>query len=245
MGTMLVFSMCFASCSKTSGHKMKNAVDSLSYAYGVGMGSSLQQNLKEFPTELNVDLFLKSFEKALKGDTSKLAITPAQAYAVFQRCLASATAEAAKKTKAEAAQFLKKNAKEAGVVTTSSGLQYKVIKEGTGPKPMDSSTVIVNYKGTLLDGKVFDSSIQRGTPAEIPLNRVIKGWTEGIQLMKVGSKYKFWIPSDLAYGDNGAGGVVKPGSLLVFEVELLGIKGVTPMPSRTPAQAPAPAPASK
>jgi FKBP-type peptidyl-prolyl cis-trans isomerase len=93
-----------------------------------------------------------------------------------------------------------------------------------------------------LDGTVFDSSVDRGTPAEFPLNRVIKGWTEGIQLMSVGSKYKFWIPADLAYGDNGAGGQIKPGSLLIFEVELLGIKGLTPMPAITPAVKPAVAP---
>jgi FKBP-type peptidyl-prolyl cis-trans isomerase len=136
--------------------------------------------------------------------------------------------EAAVATKEEAKKFLEKNAKVSGVVTTPSGLQYQVIKEGNGPKPVDSATVSVHYHGTLLDGTVFDSSVDRGTPAEFPLNRVIKGWTEGIQLMSVGSKYKFWIPADLAYGDNGAGGQIKPGSLLIFEVELLSIKGVTP-----------------
>jgi FKBP-type peptidyl-prolyl cis-trans isomerase len=226
---MLVISMSFASCTKGSGGKMKTAVDSLSYAYGVGMGNNLQQSLKELPAKINVDLFLEVFEKAIKGDTAKLAITPGQAYAVFQRCMATAQAEAAVATKAENAKFLEKNGKKSGVVTTASGLQYEVIKEGTGPKPGDTATVSVHYNGTLLDGTVFDSSIKRGTPAEFPLNRVIKGWTEGIQLMSVGSKYKFWIPSELAYGDNGAGGAVKPGSLLIFEVELLAIKdGKTP-----------------
>jgi FKBP-type peptidyl-prolyl cis-trans isomerase len=231
MGTMVVISMCFASCSKTSGSKMKTSVDSLSYAYGVGMGSSLQQNLSQFPAELNIDLFLNVFEKALKGDTAKLAISPSEAYVVFQRCMATAQAEAATKTKAEAKAFLEKNAKEKGVVTTASGLQYKIIKEGQGPKPTDTSTVSVHYNGTLLDGTVFDSSIERGQPAEFPLNRVIKGWTEGIQLMNVGSKYKFWIPSELAYGDNGAGGKIKPGALLVFDVELLAIKNGNAQPA--------------
>ena len=231
MGTMVVISMCFASCSKTSGSKMKTSVDSLSYAYGVGMGSSLQQNLSQFPAELNIDLFLDVFEKALKGDTAKLAISPSEAYVVFQRCMATAQAEAATKTKAEAKAFLEKNAKEKGVVTTASGLQYKIIKEGQGPKPTDTSTVSVNYNGTLLDGTVFDSSIERGQPAEFPLNRVIKGWTEGIKLMSVGSKYKFWIPSELAYGDNGAGGKIKPGALLVFDVELLAIKDGNAQPA--------------
>ena len=225
---MLVMSMSFASCSKTSGSKMKTAVDSLSYAYGVGMGTNLAQNLQQFPAKLNVELFLAVFEKALKNDTAKLAITPAQAYEVFQRCLATAQKEAAVAVKEDAKKFLEKNAKVSGVVTTPSGLQYQVIKEGNGPKPVDTATVSVHYHGTLLDGTVFDSSVDRGTPAEFPLNRVIKGWTEGIQLMSVGSKYKFWIPADLAYGDNGAGGQIKPGSLLIFEVELLSIKGVTP-----------------
>lgn len=220
---MLVISMSFASCSKTSGSKMKTAADSLSYAYGVGMGVNLQQNLKEFPAKLNVDLFLAVFEKALRGDTAKLAITPSQAYIVFQKCMQTAQAEAAVATKAEASKFLQGNAKKSGIKTTASGLQYQVIKEGTGPKPGDTATVSVNYNGTLLDGTVFDSSIKRGTPAQFPLNRVIKGWSEGIKLMNVGSKYKFWIPSNLGYGDQGAGGVIKPGALLIFEVELLSI----------------------
>lgn len=238
IAAMLVMGMSFASCSKTSGSKMKTAVDSLSYAYGVGMGTNLAQNLEQFPAKINVELFLAVFEKALKGDTAKLAITPQQAYDVFQRCLATAQKEAAVAVKEEAKKFLEKNAKADGVKTTPSGLQYIIIKEGNGPKPVDTATVSVHYHGTLLDGKVFDSSVDRGTPAEFPLNRVIKGWTEGIQLMSVGSKFKFWIPADLAYGDNGAGAQVKPGSLLIFEVELLGIKGITPEPV-TPTIAPA------
>jgi FKBP-type peptidyl-prolyl cis-trans isomerase len=117
---------------------------------------------------------------------------------------------------------LEKNGKKAGVVTTSSGLQYEVLKQGNGPKPTDTSTVSVHYNGTLMDGTVFDSSIKRGNPAQFKLNQVIKGWSEGIKLMNVGSKYKFWIPADLAYGDQG-GGVIKPGSMLIFDVELLDI----------------------
>jgi len=220
---MLVISMSFASCSKTSGSKMKTAVDSLSYAYGVGMGVNLASQLEQFPAKLNVDLFLSVFEKALKGDTAKLAISPADAITVFQKCMATAQAEAAVATKAEAKAFFEKNGKKEGVVTTASGLQYQVIKEGNGVKPNDSSMVSVHYHGTLLDGTVFDSSVERKTPAEFPLNQVIPGWSEGIKLMAVGSKYKFWIPSELAYGENGAGGKIKPGAMLIFEVELLKI----------------------
>lgn len=238
---MLVISVSFASCSKTSASKMKTAADSLSYAYGVGMGANMAQQLDQFPAKLNVDLFMAVFEKALKNDTAKLAISPADAYTVFQKCLASAQVEATKTTKAEAKTFLEKNGKKDGVVTTASGLQYQVIKEGTGVKPNDSTVVSVHYHGTLLDGTVFDSSVDRKTPAEFPLNQVIPGWTEGIKLMTVGSKYKFWIPSELGYGDNGAGGKIKPGALLVFEVELLGI--VDPSAAKAAPAAPAAVPA--
>lgn len=235
MGIMLLMSVNFASCSKGTSGKIKTSIDSLSYAYGVGMGSSLQQNLAQFPSELNIDLFMAVFEKALRADTADLAISPAEAYIVFQRCMQTVQAEAAVKTKADNAKFMETNGKKAGVKTTASGLQYEVIKEGTGAKPTDSSTVSVHYHGTLLDGKVFDSSVDRGTPASFKLNQVIKGWIEGIQLMSVGSKYKFWIPSELAYGENGSGGVIKPGALLVFEVELLSIGEGAPAPATAPA----------
>jgi len=218
---MLVMSMSFASCSKTSGSKMKTTIDSLSYAYGVGLGIQMAKQHEQFPAKLNIDLFLAVFEKALKGDTAKLAISPEKAIEVFQRCLATAQADASKAAKEETSKFLAKNAKADGVKTTPSGLQYSVIKEVSGAKPIATDTVTVNYKGSLLDGKVFESSYDTGAPAVFPLDRVIKGWTEGIQLMSVGSKYKFWIPAELAYGETGG---PKPGALLIFEVELLNIK---------------------
>lgn len=127
------------------------------------------------------------------------------------------------KNKAEGAAYLEKNKAKAGVKVTASGLQYEVIKAGTGPKPKATNTVRVHYTGTLIDGTKFDSSVDRGTPAEFPLNGVIKGWTEGVALMPVGSKYKFTIPSDLAYGANGAGAQIGPDAVLVFDVELLKI----------------------
>jgi FKBP-type peptidyl-prolyl cis-trans isomerase FkpA len=121
--------------------------------------------------------------------------------------------------------FLKENSTKEGVKTTASGLQYKVLKEGTGKSPKATDTVEVHYKGTLLDGTEFDSSIKRGQPATFPLNRVIPGWTEGVQLMKEGAKYQFTIPSKLAYGERGTpGGPIPPNSTLIFEVELLSIK---------------------
>ena len=120
--------------------------------------------------------------------------------------------------------YLAENAKKDGVKVTASGLQYEVIKEGTGKKPAATDTVSVHYEGTLINGQVFDSSIRRGQPVEFPLNRVIPGWTEGVQLMSVGSKYRFVIPSNLAYGEHGAGGAIGPNETLIFEVELLDIK---------------------
>jgi FKBP-type peptidyl-prolyl cis-trans isomerase len=123
---------------------------------------------------------------------------------------------------AAGADFLKENAKKEGVKTTASGLQYKVIKEGEGKNPQATDTVRVHYRGTLLNGTEFDSSIKRGEPAEFPLNRVIKGWTEGVQLMKEGAKYQFFIPSNLAYGERGTpGGPIGPNETLIFEIELL------------------------
>ncbi len=121
-------------------------------------------------------------------------------------------------------KYLAENAKKPGVVTTASGLQYQVVREGTGPRPAATDTVLVHYEGRLLDGTVFDSSYQRGQPAAFPLNAVIPGWTEGVQLMTTGSKYRFTVPPELAYGSAGAGGVIPPGAVLEFDVELLAVK---------------------
>jgi FKBP-type peptidyl-prolyl cis-trans isomerase FkpA len=121
-------------------------------------------------------------------------------------------------------RFLKENATKPGVTTTASGLQYKVLKEGTGRSPKATDVVVVNYRGTLINGKEFDSSYKSGKPIEFPLNRVIPGWTEGVQLMKEGAKYEFYIPPNLAYGSRGAGGVIGPDETLIFEVELLKVK---------------------
>lgn len=121
--------------------------------------------------------------------------------------------------------YLKTNQGKPSVITTASGLQYEVLSEGTGPSPSRTDTVAVHYEGRLIDGTVFDSSIARGEPAVFPLDQVIPGWTEGVQLMKTGSKYRFTIPSELGYGARGAGAVIPPNAVLVFEIELLGVKG--------------------
>lgn len=124
----------------------------------------------------------------------------------------------------EGERFLEENAKKEGVQVTPSGLQYKVIEEGYGTKPKAAETVTVHYRGTLIDGTEFDSSYKRGQPVSFPLNRVIAGWTEGLQLMKTGAKYEFYIPYNLAYGERGAGTVIPPYATLIFEVELLGVQ---------------------
>jgi FKBP-type peptidyl-prolyl cis-trans isomerase FklB len=129
-----------------------------------------------------------------------------------------------KDNKSKGETFLAQNKSKEGVVTLPSGLQYKILKEGSGPKPSASDTVVCNYRGTLVDGKEFDSSYKRGQPATFPVSGVIKGWTEALQLMPVGSKWQLFIPSDLGYGDRGAGADIQPGSTLVFEVELVSIQ---------------------
>ena len=222
-GTMCL-SLCFTSCEGKGGTKsMKNSVDSLSYAYGVGLGDNLAQNLSSFQAELNMDLFMQAFEKTIKGQIEDLSIQPEQAYQFFKSCLLVILQESALKNKDEAVKFLEENAGKEGVVTTESGLQYEVLLAADGPKPKETDRVSVHYHGTLIDGTVFDSSVDRGEPAQFALNGVIPGWTEGIQLMSVGSKFKFYLPAELAYGDNGAGDVIQPGAMLIFEVELLEI----------------------
>ena len=142
----------------------------------------------------------------------------------FQKVMQQKQNSIMDKEKAKGAAFLAENKKKEGVVETASGLQYKVVKMGTGAKPTATDKVKVHYHGTLLDGTVFDSSVERGQPITFPLNQVIAGWTEGVQLMPVGSKFIFYIPSNLAYGDRAAGDKIKPGSTLIFEVELLDIE---------------------
>lgn len=208
--------------------KLETQEQKLSYAIGKDVGSNLRNN----KIKVDSDIFLKGFRDAV-NDTdgkAKYLMTDAEITSTFQEYQKSKMAEMQKQQEAEASryraegeQFLTNNRSKAGIKETASGLQYEVIKEGSGAKPTGNSTVKVHYTGTLLDGTVFDSSVQRGEPAQFPLNGVIKGWTEGLQLMNKGSKYKLYIPADLAYGNQGAGELIKPGMTLIFEVELLDI----------------------
>ena len=199
--------------------------DKVSYMIGMQMGKSLEQ-VKD---EVDVDVIAKAIRASAAGEKMLMDEKQAQeiAQAFGQKMQAKQIAKMmadAKKNKEDGAKFLAENAKKPDVKTTASGLQYQVVTEGTGPKPKDSDVVRVHYKGSLLDGKTFDSSYDRGTPATFPLGGVIPGWREGLALMPVGSKYKLWIPASIGYGEAGTqGGPIGPNATLVFEVELLEI----------------------
>ncbi len=191
-----------------------------SYALGANIG----ENFKTTGIELIYDTFLQGVQDGMNG-TNKLSQNEMQAiFNQLQQELQKRQQAEVEVEKEKGRAFLAENGKKEGVVTTPSGLQYKVVTMGTGAKPTATDKVRVHYHGTTLDGEVFDSSVQRGETIAFPLNQVIKGWTEGLQLMPIGSKFIFYIPSDLAYGDRGAGPSIKPGATLIFEVELFGIE---------------------
>jgi len=204
--------------------KPATKIEKVSYAIGMNIAN----NMKAQELEINADQLAAGLKAVLKGEETLLtAEEMAEVLTAFQqemqmKQMAEAAAAAAKAEKANK-EFLDANSKKDGVVTLESGLQYKVIKEGTGATPKADSKVRVHYKGTLMDGKVFDSSYDRGEPAEFPVNRVIPGWTEALQLMKVGDKWQLVIPADLAYGAQGAPPTIPPNAVLVFDVELLDI----------------------
>lgn len=211
------------SCDSKKSTNLTSSVDSVSYALGIMNGNAFKESLGTFPGDpLNIDLLLAAFEQGLKGETEGIKMTAEEAQTYFQEYFTQVQMGEASKTKEEGEAFLAENKTKEGVFTTESGLQYKVEKEGTGPKPTSTDRVKVHYTGTLLDGTKFDSSIDRGEPIDFGVTQVIPGWTEGLQIMPVGSKYIFWIPSELAYGERGQG-PIKPNSVLKFEVELLEI----------------------
>lgn len=218
---LLTMSLAFAqACSQNpKGAKvdLKTEKDSASYALGMNIG----QNLKKQGFDIDVNVMFKAFEEAYKGQ--KMAMEEQQAMMILQGYAAKAQAKAAEEGKKKGEAFLAENKKKSGVKVTASGLQYIELKAGTGASPVDTSHVRVHYTGTLIDGTKFDSSVDRGEPAEFPVNGVIKGWTEALKMMKVGSKWKLFIPSDLAYGEHGQG-PIPASSVLIFEVELLDIQ---------------------
>ena len=197
------------------------------YLKGLEVGSNMGQQFRQSPYLFNdstIKVNLDEIKRGLiEGLELKSKMTPDEAATFLNTTLEAKAAERNKTLAAKGEAFLAKNAKREGVVVTESGLQYEVITMGEGEKPTAESTVKVHYHGTLIDGIVFDSSVERGEPIEFPLNGVIKGWTEGVQLMPIGSKFKFYIPYQLAYGERGAGDLIGPCEALIFEVELIDI----------------------
>lgn len=212
----LFFNSCESGAKKVD---LKDGIDSLSYCIGINLGEAFSKG--DLP-KLDLEIMKAAMLHVLDSSDSQQ-IEAMEAEAFIQEFLMQLRAKASTEKKLEGEKFLAENAAKEGVVTTASGLQYKVIQEGTGPKPKLSDKVKVHYHGTLIDSTVFDSSIDRGEPTEFKVNQVISGWSEALQLMSVGSKYMLYIPHQLGYGEQGAGGAVPPYSTLVFEVELLGI----------------------
>lgn len=204
---------------------MSDTFESLEQRASYGVGRQLGDQVANAPFEgFDTEAALAGFTDALQGADFK--VQPEQineAFREIQARLQAAEAEKAKTMSAEGQAFLDENAKKEGVTVTESGLQYEVLVAGEGDKPTASSTVRTHYHGTLIDGTVFDSSVDRGQPAEFPVNGVIAGWTEALQMMPVGSKWRLTVPYSLAYGERGAGGAIGPYATLVFEVELLDI----------------------
>jgi len=228
VATVLLLAGCNAADDKAPAAK-GSALDSESAKFSYAIGLDVGRSLSRIEEPLDMVAFNKGLSSAIAGEEAELSDQEIAEVkqAVFKRQQEKAMEKQQKlavENKAEGGKFLQENASADGVKTTRSGLQYKVLSEGDGPKPTLADTVKVNYEGKLLDDTVFDSSYKRGQPVTFPLNSVIAGWQEGLQLMPVGSKYRLFIPADLAYGERGAGGVIGPNAVLVFDVELLGIE---------------------
>lgn len=237
--------------------------DKQSYAIGINVGKGLSQNLKQSGVDIDTAILMRGVKDVLTGDKQAMTDQDAQeTLKALQANMRKAQDEKANQlgeaNKKEGEEFLAANKTKEGVTTLPDGLQYKILQEGSGPKPTASDSVTVNYRGTLLNGTEFDSSYKRGQPATFSVGQIIKGWNEALQLMPVGSKWQLFIPSDLAYGARGAGRDIGPNAALVFEVELLSIQPksaapapaagppATPPPSAAPtANAPAPTPTPK
>ena len=215
--SLLVSSICSAVFAQAP--TLKTPEDSASYAFGVLVGKNLGRQL---PPGLNVDMVMKAMATALKGEPTLMEAQTANT--IFTNYNQSVQQKAGEKSKVEGQKFLEENKKRNGVMVTASGLQYEVLQRGTGAEsPKATDQVKVHYHGTNIDGSVFDSSVERGEPITFGLNQVIPGWTEGLQLMHVGDKFKFYIPAELAYGEGSPSPKIKPHSVLIFEVELFEI----------------------
>ncbi len=220
------FSLFFA-CKNNKKHEPDMTKQSSKIGYAIGY--NFAKNLKNLKVNISKDAVIKGLKDGLYNDKGYFTQKEIEEILKdFQDQLIKQNIEKFKKdfeqNKIEEEKFLFENAKKKKVITTKSGLQYEILRKGTGEKPTLNDIVIVHYKGMFINGKIFDSSYKRGEPVKFKLSRVIPGWQEGLQLMRVGAKYKFYIPSKLAYGERGAAGVIGPNKLLIFEVELLGIE---------------------
>ncbi len=214
-----LFIICIFSSLGLHAQKNKSNMDSLSYSIGILFGNSLKQQGFE---KINASSLSEALDAVLADKPTSL--TKEQATQIYSQAMSAMTAKKNAGAKEEGEKFLAENMKRPGVMTTASGLQYEVLKMGDGKKPGPTDKVKTHYHGTLINGTVFDSSVERGEPISFPVNGVIAGWQEALQLMPVGSKYKLYIPYNLAYGERGAGADIKPFSALIFEVELLAIE---------------------
>src|SRR6266513_676517 len=200
--------------------KLKDQKDKVSYSIGMNIGFKLSKQ----KVDINPDLLAAGIKDAIAGKPQLTQDQVKDVMAQFEKDMEQKQKQAGEINKTEGAKHLEENKKKPGVKTTASGLEYKVEKEGTGAQPKPTDMVTVNYRGTLIDGTEFDSSYKRGQPATFPVNGVIKGWTEALQLMPVGSKWQLFVPSSLAYAERGAGGEIGPNATLIFEVELMSIQ---------------------
>jgi FKBP-type peptidyl-prolyl cis-trans isomerase len=214
---LLIASFSF-SCNKVGTKKIKTESDSVSYALGINIGTSLKGQFDDIDPYIIAQAI-----KDVYADKKDLMFDAQSSNDYLRKYFTKAQQAKAAKNLQKSNEFFEKNAKEEGVITTASGLQYKVLREGTGDIPKIDDKVKVHYTGMLLDGTVFDSSYDRNEPAVLTVNYVIPGWTEALQLMKVGSKYKLFIPPALGYGERGAGNKIGPNEAIIFEVELLEI----------------------
>jgi FKBP-type peptidyl-prolyl cis-trans isomerase len=224
-GLWILMAIIIGTGAVAAQRKLTSDLEKTSYSIGVDIGKSFKMQ----GATIDADLLAQGIKDALAGGALAMSDSSMEACVMeFQQALASRQSERAAMASSENRKageaFLAENKKKAGIVSLPSGLQYRIVQEGTGAKPKATDQVTVHYKGTLISGKKFDSSYDRNEPATFRLNQVIKGWTEGVQLMKLGSKFEFFIPSDLAYGDRQMGPDIPPGSLLIFEVELIDIK---------------------
>jgi FKBP-type peptidyl-prolyl cis-trans isomerase FklB len=217
LSSIILFIACKTEKPKESVNLITE-LDSVSYSLGVNIG----ENIKKQFEDINLDNFEAAIKDVLEKELEPK-ITDNQAQAIINSYFSKKQQKQSESVIEEGINFLRENGKREGVTTLASGLQYEIIDDGTGPKPTIEDNVTTHYHGTLIDGTVFDSSVDRGEPASFPVGGVIKGWTEALQLMSVGSKWKLYVPYDLAYGERGAGAQIGPYSTLIFEVELISI----------------------